>query len=159
MKTIPLSQRKVTIVDDGDFEELSKYKWHAHKDHSGRFYAVRNVRRSDGGWTTQPMHRVILGETDPKIQIDHISGDGLDNRRSNLRVATHSQNMRNRGKTKLNTSGYKGVTCNRNKWQTKIHHQGKTIHGGRFDTPIAAAAFYNWMALRFHGPYARLNEV
>ncbi|SRR5579871_347772 len=158
MKTIELTRGKDTIVDDEDFEELSKYKWCAKQNHNGCFYAGRKVRRSDGGRTARFMHRIIMNVTDPKLQIDHIDGNGLNNQRGNLRVATPSQNMRNRGKTKLNTSGYKGVSRRGNKWEAQLRHEGKLIYGGRFDTPIAAAAFYNWMALRFHGEYAVLNS-
>jgi len=158
MKTIPLSQGKVTIVDDGDFEELSKYKWCASYEHDN-WYATRHVRRSNGSRVNYRMHRQIMGVSDPKVFIDHINGDGLNNQRSNLRVATCSQNGRNRGKTKDNASGWKGVSRDRNRWKARLRHEGKLIHGGHFDTPIAAAQAYNTLALRYHGEFARLNEV
>jgi hypothetical protein len=94
MKKIPLTQGYFAIVDDSDFDMLNRVKWHANKGHN-TFYAQRSVLQENGKWKNVQMHRVILGVHDPKIQVDHINGDGLDNRRCNLRSCTRSENMQN----------------------------------------------------------------
>jgi hypothetical protein len=104
MKFIQLTQGKQAIVDDEDFELLSQFKWYAMKS-GHNVYAARG----GGKRRMELLHRLILGVTDSKIEVDHINGDGLDNRRSNLRVATHADNQHNPGTPTNNTSGYKGV--------------------------------------------------
>ena len=111
MKEIKLTQGKVALVDDEDFDFLNQWKWCAHKD-GNNFYAVR-VDYSNGRANKKflSMHRVLLGLTDPKIFPDHKDGDGLNNQRYNLRIATPSQNVINSktsGKDK--TSIYRGVS-------------------------------------------------
>lgn len=104
MKTIPLTQGKVALVDDEDFEELSKYNWH----NAGR-YAVRHTsRKSPGGRKTVFMHRQIMNAPSGK-QVDHKNGNRYDNRKSNLRFSTQLQNCWNACTRKDNKTGYKGV--------------------------------------------------
>ena len=95
MKTIPLTQGKVALVDDEDYEELMKYKWYARKAPNGLWYAVRSVHLSGGRWKRISMHRFLMAGDSP-LEVDHINGDGLDNRRANLRLVTKSGNQRNR---------------------------------------------------------------
>ena len=94
MKTIPLTQGKVAIVDDEDYEELMKHKWYANKRPDGRWYAVRRGPLLGGRRKTIYMHRALMAGASP-LQVDHINGDGLDNRRANLRLVTQSVNQRN----------------------------------------------------------------
>jgi len=104
------------------------------------------------------MHRLILNPP-AGITIDHINGNGLDNRRENLRLAGRGQNQCNRGKQSNNTSGFKGVTWhkNLNKWEAGISISGKRYHVGFYKTPEAAARAYDDAAKKYHGEFARLN--
>jgi hypothetical protein len=89
--------------------------------------------------------------------VDHINGDKLDNRRSNLRPVTNSQNMMNRGKTCANTSGYKGVFKNRSLWMARIKVDGEPIYLGSFVTKEEAAFKYDIAAKKYHKEFANLN--
>jgi len=94
-------------------------------------------------------------------RVDHINGNGLDNRRCNLRLCEHKQNMANQGSRKNTSSKYKGVTFYKRdqKWQAKISPNGKTIHLGYFDSEIEAAKAYNRKAVEVFGEFARLNDL
>jgi hypothetical protein len=95
------------------------------------------------------------------MKVDHINGDGLDNQRCNLRLATHSENLRNRGYTKKNTSRYKGVTWYKpyKKWRAQIKTDHKMKNLGYFDIPEEAAEAYNEAAKKYHGSFAWLNKL
>jgi hypothetical protein len=150
---IPLTQGKFAIVDDEDFEIVSQYKWCAERSSDGlRYYAVRN----EGGKLVR-MHRLIMGF--PKGNVDHRDADGLNNSRSNLRLATTAQNGSNNRMARNNTSGFRGVSWNKThgKWQVGIEHQGKRHAKCWIDTPEEAAHIYDAMARELHGEYARLN--
>lgn len=151
MKLIPLTQGKSTVVDDDDYELLSLRKWHYLKIG----YAARRTEEQ-----YIYMHREIMSAP-TGMEVDHINGDGLDNRRSNLRVCTHAENMRNRKLAKDNTSGYIGVTWNkeRSKWQSQIGVSGKNINIGCFPAIEDAARAYNEAAKKYFGEFARLNEL
>lgn len=159
-KIIPLTQGKVAIVDDADYEWLNQWKWCTVKRESGRCYAARMVRVGLKRKTLL-MHRLILGlDFGDEREGDHINVVGtLDNRRSNLRIATKSQNMCNRGKTKENTSGFKGVSWDMNakKWHAQIKVNGERISLGLFVNPVSAARAYDIAALELHGEFARTN--
>jgi len=109
MKTIQLTQNKVALVDDEDYEQLSKYKWCAHRI-DNNWYAVR-CTWNGGKRIFIQMHRDVLGlkKNDGK-QTDHKDFSGLNNQKSNLRVCTYHENNQNRRQHKRNTSGYKGVS-------------------------------------------------
>ncbi len=153
-REIQLTQGKVALVDDADYEWLNQYGWCA--SWSGRrWYAVhREGRRSI------LMHRLILGLSNPSIQGDHKSGNGLDNRRENLRPATNAQNQANRIKYR-GSSMFKGVAWNKRQhdWECYIKKDGKRTFLGRFKDEIKAALAYNEAAGELFGEYALLNRV
>jgi hypothetical protein len=156
MKTIPLTQGKVAIVDDEDYEELNKYKWHA-DDSTGLWYAKRNVG-IEGKRTTIKMHRQLMGFPEGK-EIDHINHDGLDNRRENLRVCTHGQNQRNHLRRKDNTSGLIGVSWHTiaKKWRAYIQKDKTLIHIGYFNDKTEAGHAFDNKAIELFGEFAALN--
>lgn len=153
-KEIILTQNKITIVDDEDFERLNKFKWHAHST-PHIFYAARTFNNK-----MIYMHRYIM-KTEGKLQVDHINGNPLDNRKSNLRIVTQKQNTRNSKMKNTNTSGYKGVYWYKRskKWCTHIHVDGKTINLGYFDDKNDAAKVYNEAAIKYFGEFAKLNII
>lgn len=154
-KAIPISGGKVALVDDSDYEYLSKFWWTV-RNICGRSYAHRRVSKSRLIY----MHRVIMGLDHGGI-VDHINGDGLDNRRGNLRIVTQRQNVINRRKTNGKTSKYKGVHWfkTRNKWRASITSNYKEKHLGYFTNEIDAAMAYDAAAKRIFGEYARTNEM
>jgi hypothetical protein len=163
MKTIPLSQGKVALVDDADFEKVNQFEWYAAYNPAGRWYAQGGVRSANGKWTIQMMHRVIMGleHGDPR-QVDHKNREmTLDNRRKNLRVATVKQNRQNAGLSKNNTSTFKGVSWHKatEKWEARISTGCKRIHLGNFETPKIAAQAYDAAVLKYHGVFAVTNEM
>lgn len=157
MKYIPLTQGRTAIVDDADYEWLSQWKWCVSK-WGNRYYAVRGIERN-GDSHTVLMHREIL-KPPSGFKTDHKDGNGLNNCRSNLRVATDSQNAANRGKTKQRaTSKYKGVSWYRKgqKWQAHICFLNRSIGLGHFNSEIAAAGAYDVAARKYFGEYANTN--
>lgn len=102
------------------------------------------------------MHREIVG-TPEGMDTDHINGDKLDNRRSNLRICTHAQNGANRGPQKNGSSGYKGVSYHCKKWRVQICINGKTKRLGGFNSLLDAAKAYDKAARKYHGEFARTN--
>jgi len=99
------------------------------------------------------LHRLILNVA-KGAEVDHINHKKDDCRRANLRICQRKENMRNRIRQRNNSSGFKGVTKNREKWLARIKVDGKHIHLGLFDTAEDAHAAYMKAATRFHGEYA-----
>lgn len=123
-----------------------------------RFYAVLVYP----GRKLRKLHRVILGITDPKVLVDHINGNTLDNRRCNLRITDSQGNRLNTRKMAgSSASKYIGVyfEVGRGKWVAKLKSKGKTYFGGRYETEEAAAIAYNILALKHHGSDVHLNTV
>ena len=157
MKIIPLTQGLETLVDDEDYDELSKYSWYA-VGHKGQEYAARYGRKPIQ--THIRMHRELLNAP-AGLQVDHINGNRLDNRKANLRLATQAENSRNRGKfSSTALSQYKGATYHKRDgvWQSSIKVDGKLIYIGSFSSEIQAAKAYNEAAKKYHGLYANLNR-
>ena len=162
MKEIKLGRSGlVALVDGKDFRRVSKYHWCRLK---GKY---TNYAQSWVNGEKVRLHRFILGESDdPKMQVDHINRNGLDNRRCNLRFATKSQNMRNSRTVtsiegKPTSSKFKGVTWNkdRRKWLAQAMKNYVNHYLGQFDIEIEAAQAYNKFAKENYGEFARLNEV
>ena len=145
MKEIALTRGMVALVDDQDFEALG-HKWYANRN-GRRFYAVRMVPREGGGRRMEYLHRLVLARVLGRELVrgedtDHVNGDGLDNRRENLRVATRAQNMRNCRRYMANPSSrYLGVCwCKEiSKWQARVGVNGKAINLGYHATELQAA--------------------
>ena len=156
MKEIPLTQGKVALVDDEDYNELSKFKWHAHLC-SGHWYAVRRARESHN-LKTILMHRSIMNAP-TGLMVDHKNGDGLDNQRSNMRLATNSQNAANSKKVGNTRSIYRGVTRIGKQvfWTASIKVNGDSMYLGRFQYERDAALAYDEKAFEVFGEFARLN--
>lgn len=145
------------IVDQSDYEDLVRHNWSVLKDPRRRtFYARRSVRRPDGKNESILMHRLLLPGAE---QVDHINGNGLDNRRANLRAATHSQNQHNRGLQVNNTSGYIGVgwDAKLGKWRASIAADGKRRYLGLYLTAEDAARARDRAAIELRGAFACLN--
>ena len=152
MRRIPLTQGQFALVDDEDYDWLSQWKWCASQSR-GRFYAVR---KSEDNACIIMMHRVLC---DSEELVDHKDGDSLNNQKDNLRPCTNQQNLQNRGRTKSNTSGYKGVSWNpKNKnWNAQITVSGRKIHLGTFGDKAHAAKAYDEAAEKYHGDFAKKN--
>jgi hypothetical protein len=163
VKTVPLGGKKaagrVALVDDEDYDLVSRYRWHVWvKRRPGRAagpYAQANVRQPGGHHTTIRMHCLILG----RAGIDHRNGDGLDNTRANLRIATTLQNGANQQPNIGTSSAYKGISWNRRlgKWQADIQVNGQGRYLGVFLDEEAAARAYDAAALDAWGEFALLN--
>jgi hypothetical protein len=158
MKRIPLTKNEFAIVDEDLYEHLSKHKWYANTPRKGNKYAERTELRN-GKKNRILMHRYILGESVNGKMVDHINGNGLDNRRSNLRVCTHSQNQKNQRRYATNRSGFKGVhfSRERKKWRAMIDVDCKKIHLGYFEDIYHAANAYDIAARTHHKEFANLN--
>jgi hypothetical protein len=149
----------IALVDDCDFDRIvAMGPWHSLDCGHGRIYAARGtINPITGKKCSLYMHRVILGLEfgDPR-EGEHISGDGLDNRRSsNLRIAGHRQNICNTSKRINNTSGLKCVYwCKKSsKWYARIEAIGRAHNLGRFEDKERAHQAYCEASLRFHGEY------
>lgn len=150
MKLIKLTTGQLASVDDCDYEELSKYKWRW-----SRGYAKRN-EKSPNDRKMIAMHRVICGTPDG-METDHIDGNKLNNTRSNLRICSHMENMRNRGRQKNNTTGFKGVYFqkSKNRFVAQINIGGKPKYLGSFQSAEEAAKAYAIAVSTHHGEFAR----
>ncbi len=154
VRQIPLTQGKVALIDDEDFERVNQYKWHALRDSHGTTWYARHV-------TPNPtrvlllMHRLIVNAPFG-MEVDHVNGDGLDNRRANLRICTHSENVCNQRKTH-GTSRYKGVSWHKDtgKWQAQIKVNGRGMYLGCFTTEEEAHAAYCSASAKYHGGFGR----
>lgn len=155
---IPLTQGKYAIVDTGDYEWLSRWKWYCDKAER-TYYAKRRDYENDGKIIS--MHRIILGlNGNVNLQADHINSNGLDNRRSNLRSCTKAENQRNQQiQLRKKTSRYKGVFFSslRKKWLSRIKLNQKVMCCGTFTSEAEAAKAYDAKALHLFGEFARLN--
>lgn len=160
MKEIPLTRGKVALVDDADFEGLSRFKWYAHKG-TRTWYAHRNRQLNAGKQTTVLMHRQILGAV-PGKEVDHRDGNGLNNQRCNLRLCEHAENGHNRcRKMAGGSSRYKGVSWNKRlgKWRADISVNWCQKYLGLFSDEGDAARAYNAAAVQFYGEFAALNVI
>lgn len=170
MKDIVLKNGMKILLDDEDFEKFSGFNFHAFV-HGNTSYARRGIYDVDFYKKYKKskthkvfLHREILNIKDPKICIDHIDGNGLNNQKSNLRICTHSQNMWNRVKDKKGTSKFKGVSFRKNKrlngvFVAAMGFKNKRWHIGHYDSEIEAALAYNVCASFAFREFAHLNKI
>ena len=154
MKQITLTQGKSAIVDNDDYKWLIVYNWYYRKDNRGYGgYAGRSQ-----GNKKILMHREILNTPDG-YSTDHINGDTLDNRKTNLRICTQHQNLGNQGAPRHNTSGHKGVYFNkeRRKWQAQIKVYKETIYLGRFLVIEDAIEAYRLASEKYFESFSRID--
>jgi hypothetical protein len=143
-----ITGNRISIVDDDDYVRFSKTKWHL----AGKGYA-----KSEKGY----LHRLII-DAPAGVEVDHVNGDKLDNRRCNLRLVSSSENKWNRGKQNGSySSRFKGVSWHAasQSWRAQIKVKRKLISLGYYPTEIDAARAYNAGALKHHGEFAFLNNV
>lgn len=155
-KEIPLTRGNWAKVDESDYEELSKYTWHCSSDG----YANRAVAIAGKSAKQIGMHRHIM-QPAKGMYVDHINGDKADNRRSNLRIVTNSQNSMNRKPRITTTSQCKGVSYHKRDktWRANICLDQKKIYIGCYKTEVEAAEAYNIKAIELFGKHARLNDI
>lgn len=155
-----LSQGKFSQVDDEDYDWLNQWKW----SYRNNGYAIRaqHVGMFNGKQKQQMirLHRFIMSAPHG-MSVDHINGDGLDNRRCNLRICTHSQNHMNSKSRNGSSSKYKGVTWlkKENKWWARIKVDGVYLSLGKFVCEEDAGLAYNVAAEKHYGQFSRSNLV
>ena len=159
MKEIQLTQGKVALVDDDDFEYLNQWKWYS-SNIRGKFYVGRSITVSKYKRKHILIHRFIMNP-DKGMVIDHLDGNPLNNQKKNLRICTHEDNMRNCKISIKNTSGYKGVYFDKknNTYKSAIKFNKETIYLGYYIDPIDAARAYNTAAIKYFGEFANLNKI
>jgi hypothetical protein len=156
MKEIPLTQGKVALIDDEDYERAMKHKWSAHKSSKGPAFYVHCRLNA---WNIE-LHRFILGlKRGDGIMIDHRNGNGLDNQKSNLRICTSSSNQWNHRKYINNTSGYIGVDYHKSskRWRVQSSKNSNRIYLGSFNNKRQAVIARDKAVLHLHGEFASLN--
>lgn len=158
MKQIELTQGLIAIVDDDDFERLSKYKWSAHKHPRGA-YAIRSVRINRNKVQQFHMAREILSCPEG-LQVDHINHDTLDNRKENLRICTIAENQHNQQiKNVRKTSIYKGVSWSprQKSFRADIYKGADHWFLGYYKDEFEAAQTYDKKAIELFGEFANPN--
>lgn len=148
MAEIQLANKQIALVDDSDLDRFGNTKWH--------MGAGGYVKCAKGY-----LHRMVLNAPNG-VEVDHINGNKLDNRRGNLRLASSSENKWNRGKQNgTYTSRFKGVSwhSSRRVWCAQIKVKRKLIYIGSYHTELEAARAYNHAARQYHGTFAAVNNV
>lgn len=147
------------LIDKDDEKKVSERSWAI----GAHGYITSSWNKKTRKQENMRLHRFLLGlEKDDKRQVDHINGNKLDNRKSNLRICTASQNNMNMSITKKNTSGYKGIYFMKypknRQWSARISCGKQRIWLGSFSTKEEASKAYNYAAIKYHGDFAYLNK-
>ena len=152
---VPLTKGYEAVIDAEDVGLITQWCWHARVGSRGHVYAARGVTVGESVFALM-MHRVIC-PAPTEMFVDHIDGDSLNNRKTNLRLATNQENLRNRGRPKNNTSGFKGVIFDpRTKmWCARITANNQTHWLGRHKTAEKAHAAYCAAIPVVHGEFGR----
>lgn len=159
MKRVPLTRGKYAIVDNEDFERVSKLKWHFLNTGGG--YAKHTYYLGDYKQKDITLHRFIINAPEG-VEVDHINGNGLDNRKCNLRLCNRTENTWHTSIRSHNTHGFKGVSYNNTgkrirRYKGRIRVNNKVYHLGYFLTAEEAAHAYDEAAKKYHGEFALLN--
>lgn len=152
---VPLTRGKYALIDSADAAYVGQWNWCAWVGRDRKWYAVRTEHHGARSRTVR-MHRVLLGDPPVEMDVDHRNGDSLNNRRSNIRLATRAQNAMNQRRSRVNTSGYKGVSwyARHGQWGVRIVVGGRTHFLGLYRDPAEAHAAYCEAAVRLHGEFA-----
>jgi hypothetical protein len=146
---IELTKGHHAIIDKEDFDLIVGYSWHYSQ---GYAYAIDKTTKE-----RVAMHRLIGGLSNTNYVVDHINGNGLDNRKANIRICTVAQNSKNKASHADSIVKYKGVSIYRGKYVSTIMADYKRYHIGVFNTDFEAAKAHDFEAVKRHGDYARLN--
>jgi hypothetical protein len=153
MKNIPLKDGYVAVVDDVDYARLQAFgNW----TRNNRGYAVC-YRSVDGRRFTFYMHRIVI-QAKPGTQVDHIDRDKLNNQRRNLRLVSRTQNQMNKGLQANNSTGVKGVTLRKGKYEARLRYQDRNLYLGRYESADEAGLAYDIAARYLYGHYAWCNH-
>lgn len=149
----------VALVDDEDHELVSRHKWRKVKRRN-TYYAITSIINNNKK-VILTMHRLIVGKPPLRLVTDHINGNGLDNRKINLRFCTNAQNIMNTPK-RIGSGRFKGIFFQKsrtNPWNARIYCNGKCIYLGCFKEEVNAALAYNSAAKKYFGEFARPNII
>lgn len=155
MKTIQLTQGKVAIIDDEDYEKVCTKKWYAHK-RTGKYYA------ESGGINGRYMLHIFVMGLENGVLLDHKDGDSLNNQKENLRVCTRQQNSYNKKPySTAPIAGIKGISLNKKskRWRAQIQKDKKKIYIGVYSNYLDAAKAYNEKAIELFGEFSQLNKI
>lgn len=155
-----ISKKNSFQIDENCLPLISGYNLNIQKNVNGYSYVVARLKKEGKVVKRISIHRLLTNA--PKgLDVDHINGNSLDNRMSNLRVCVHSKNTKNRKINKDNKSGYKGVVADSavvgKPWRATIKNGGKTHYLGRYQFIEDAAKAYDSAAIKYFGEFARLN--
>lgn len=152
---VALTQDKFALVDAEDFERVAFFSW-CYRMLRGCEHANRTARKNDWRSAKQSifLHQEVLRTTEP---IDHRNGNGLDNRKQNLRLAAQQQNLWNRRVRNDSSTGVKGITRVNSRWRARIKVNERAVHLGYFDTQEDAGRAYDAAARKFYGEFACTN--
>lgn len=159
--TISLTRGLVAIIDEKNFDRLSKYSWQATFCKNGYVRVSRMTKRdAHGKRKCIGLAREILGLSDSRIHVDHINGNTLDNREENIRMCSAYENMKNRIKKHKSSSKFKGVSWSEShkRWVCRVFSNGKKVFHGYFKDEMCAAKKYNEIAIVHHKEFAKLNN-
>ena len=159
MKKIKLTQGEYALVDDEDYDKFSKIKWYVFRACPTLNYAMCSKKQQNGKFRNFNMSREVMMNVPKGMVVDHIDGNGLNNQKKNLRIATTSQNGMNRKDNCNNTSGHRGVCYNKKnkKWQAQTMSMGKPVYLGMYDDILEAAKAYKEYAKKNYKQYRRIN--
>jgi hypothetical protein len=148
------------LLDTCDVPLASRHTWRAGWHPKKRSFYIQTTLRTAAGRTTGGLHRILLAPEDPGLDVDHINGNTIDNRRSNLRDATPPENQWNARTPRTNTSGFRGVSWDKQHqcWRVRVGVNGKRLHIGLFDDFDEACAVRIAAEQKYHGAFAFSNR-